>query len=847
MPKLFSAAPNVTGQIQSRGATPNTFGGAGLQEAGKQITAFGERLKVDADKAKAVKDRATAVEIEKAFIEEETRLLAAVSDSETNAGPGGAGHSGNMSEATRKGIEGITARFGNVSPENQNRTAILGARLTASIVRKATSVEAVAKGKKIKSDVETGLSQILKGVADGTINIGDGIISGISLIDATGISQDIQTSILDEFRSNAALSDINRMLRESDDPDSVLAVGDKLKDYRELLTTSAYTKALGVIDTAEDQKRAEIDSGINQDVLEHINARMNGAAGNGTTIESIMGVSNSKIRDGLLTKFRLGEEIGNFAVEIKDMLPEELNSIENKLEEDLLVEGGYKREAGQLRMIDQERASRQEGQTNLVAEIPNAIQAIADGKYEPEEVEKLRDSITRNIQGDETRKKLLRAVGTAVDQGKITLAVPSMSKREIQTLRRELSTDVDRALGEDRITAEQRLQAFNVAKELREEAINTDSVSYVQSTNEDVLYSYNEYAILAATAEESGDPADQAAASIALDSYVSSMGNALTKIGETEMSLLRVPEVSGIKNAISSIETSPEGARELVSVLDSYRERYGQHWPTVYRQLAKEGALSDGHAALARMTGDPDKQASAVALATALTYGDELKSDGAKWTEVTTAVDDSAWADMSRTLDAQGAFSQVRQYKDAIDKLAMYYVRTGSLNNSDAAKRAYEEVVGNDFHIEDSYRIPVLGPDGQPTSPFLINRGAQETIENLNRFNIVPALSRSGYMDETQQIRSLEKFGEWITSPDGSGLMLVDEQGRPVQVYSESESGNSRNEESLIVKWDELKETGLSSRTVSRPTSGSGRISSKDPTTDMSNIVEQGYTLGPER
>ena len=77
--------------------------------------------------------------------------------------------------------------------------------------------------------------------------------------------------------------------------------------------------------------------------------------------------------------------------------------------------------------------------------------------------------------------------------------------------------------------------------------------------------------------------------------------------------------------------------------------------------------------------------------------------------------------------------------------------------------------------------------------------------------------------------------------------MLVDEQGRPVQVYSESESGNSRNEESLIVKWDELKETGLSSRTVSRPTSGSGRISSKDPTTDMSNIVEQGYTLGPER
>ena len=61
MPKLFSAAPNVTGQIQSRGATPNTFGadiGAAVAGFGGSVTAVGKVLNERSDRRSITDARA---------------------------------------------------------------------------------------------------------------------------------------------------------------------------------------------------------------------------------------------------------------------------------------------------------------------------------------------------------------------------------------------------------------------------------------------------------------------------------------------------------------------------------------------------------------------------------------------------------------------------------------------------------------------------------------------------------------------------------------------------------------------------------------------------------------------
>jgi hypothetical protein len=118
----------------------------------------------------------------------------------------------------------------------------------------------------------------------------------------------------------------------------------------------------------------------------------------------------------------------------------------------------------------------------------------------------------------------------------------------------------------------------------------------------------------------------------------------------------------------------------------------------------------------------------------------------------------------------------VQNHQDAIKKLSIYYMTQGEqLEQGAAIERAYEEIVGADYNFINTYRVP------KNYDKELISRGASAFKKSLASEDLqLPADLRGGAMSKEQYAASLSSFGNFVTNSDESGLLLVDEHGRPV-------------------------------------------------------------------
>lgn len=126
---------------------------------------------------------------------------------------------------------------------------------------------------------------------------------------------------------------------------------------------------------------------------------------------------------------------------------------------------------------------------------------------------------------------------------------------------------------------------------------------------------------------------------------------------------------------------------------------------------------------------------------------------------------------------AASGWSQTRIDKvtDAMEALASQFaVEKGKVGG--AAKKAFDTMFGN-YHFEGTYRVP---PQHDPDD---VRIGVDAFEERFQPDDfIVPNPPANMRREDAQRsyLSHLKSFGRWVTTPDETGLMLVDGEGRPV-------------------------------------------------------------------
>jgi hypothetical protein len=800
MPKLTSYTRQLTpsGGQNIISATPEAFGGGkALQQAGADLanTAqdVGDRIKAEGDRIKAVGDKRDAVAIEKALIDGGLEMEAFRLESEKNAPPGGAGHTEAMRAEYARLSDRFTANFGNVSPENQGRLELGIARQRAAIVSASMTFEAASTAKKVREDMEGGLGTLRNQIGDGSVTYEDGYNSGTSLIVA-GLLGDGQQAALNDWRNDAADAHFQRLLRAADTPEAVVAVKGDLSDLQDRMDADTYARALNKIDASHDLLLRERDTDIANEAREHANLRTQGHAGNGLTREDVAGISDLRKQRKALEIFDRGEAIGAFADQIVNKTPAELEQIEAGVVAALDVEGNDLVEAGQLGVLRSERIRRAHAQDELGKRMPNILTTIADGNYTPETVASAREEIDSTILNVDDRSRMHKAVDIAEGQGAIVNAVPGMSETQRAQMRAVLQEAVEDAAPQNLDKAVADLTAYSEATRVMLTQLKADPALFAATNDPTTQFALERLNAAKGTEDEGAARA----------AYIDTTLAAQERLGVDVPNVLTQVEVDGVADAVSAIGEDDTAGESLTDLLAGYSATYGENWPLVYKQLIAGKALTGDHVALARIAGDGGKAAASLNLGTAIFYRkDNETSLGSKATQGVEDAVTAVFSKTSLTFNVQGAAATGNIYKGAVETLALQYASRG-MSADDAAEKAYEELLGSDFATvimaTDAYRVPRTQPDGQPISEFMVARGAAVVKQNLLPYNLIPTVG----LPPEEKAKSLAAFGQWVTAPDGSGLMLMSEQGAPVEVFSPVAGVEGPSRAPFIVSWEEL-------------------------------------------
>lgn len=240
-----------------------------------------------------------------------------------------------------------------------------------------------------------------------------------------------------------------------------------------------------------------------------------------------------------------------------------------------------------------------------------------------------------------------------------------------------------------------------------------------------------------------GVPADQVR--VVPDSYVQSLNAKLT-----------APALNGGTGVVSQ-------------TIAAEAKLWGDHWPNVYRQLSKDAAP------VVRVIGS-GVQSQAAQLLTdlaPLSLADILRDQNAeRSTTIKKDVLDAFKPLAASMAGNEGATGIFNDFRGQAEKLAAKYVMGGA-TSSEAAAKAFEQLVGFKYSFQDGYRVP----KDAGVTPDQIARGTVEAKRTLKDIGVKAAADTFGGLSAEYllegKIASLQRDGKWVTSPDEKGLMLV--------------------------------------------------------------------------
>ena len=229
-------------------------------------------------------------------------------------------------------------------------------------------------------------------------------------------------------------------------------------------------------------------------------------------------------------------------------------------------------------------------------------------------------------------------------------------------------------------------------------------------------------------------------------------------------------------NIVAGFNDQSQGAQNAAVLMRGLEQTWGSNWPRVFGELAATKQLP-GTALVVGAMNRPTQARAAEALAQAAKIGtSELEKavTGTTKKDVDTAVDD-AMTEFGGTLASNGAsgVSTFLTFREGVYQLALSYARSES--PSEAASRAYSDVIGKAYSINETYRVPIEFDADQ------VARNGESILSRLTGEGLV--LPASGLNEEQTRgayVQQLRANGYWVTNGDETGLTLFDETGAAV-------------------------------------------------------------------
>lgn len=238
---------------------------------------------------------------------------------------------------------------------------------------------------------------------------------------------------------------------------------------------------------------------------------------------------------------------------------------------------------------------------------------------------------------------------------------------------------------------------------------------------------------------------------------------------------------SMINNLISKIDNNKESS---VTAIQSVAQSFGKYSDQVMQQVQKSAfpALQ-----VIMATNNPRA-------ANALWQNRSVKTSDLRGSFEKTDADsaDSSWNDQAKdfagTMVVQpGGVAVWNNFNEQGKRLTYTYMQRG-MSPGDAAKQAYQDVLGEQYQTSGTWRMPNnAGHDIRD-----VNDGANEYLKNLSADQIMPLIGDARLPDEVNREQSISRIrdnAQWVTNSDETGLTLMmngmlinNAQGQPITV-----------------------------------------------------------------
>ena len=365
-----------------------------------------------------------------------------------------------------------------------------------------------------------------------------------------------------------------------------------------------------------------------------------------------------------------------------------------------------------------------------------------------------------SVYGADEGSRRYNAYDIAVQGGRTIAAMSTMSIEG----RNAVVTSLQPKPGEANYAL--KLQAYNVAQEAAgkiDKAIKEDPAGYAVSK----LPASSE----AFKAFQDPNVVDPAARSSNAQKYAATTLAEQGKVGVPSDLQQIVPKgyADSVTNVLQKAAAAddPQARVGLIAQVQREAAMWGQYWPQVMRQLAPAvqptvraiAAGADPNAMTRLLSLDPKETVKTIVGA----QNDTKINDLTK--EINTAM-----APFRQTLVGRQLDRDYPGYNALVSKLGALYVRDGD-SAPDAAKKAFEAVIGNRYDFKDSWRMPksagVSADEVQAGT--MVARGKFAELGVKPPLDDMPGRSDAAATD----MALLARDGKWVTSPNNDGLNLA--------------------------------------------------------------------------
>lgn len=264
-------------------------------------------------------------------------------------------------------------------------------------------------------------------------------------------------------------------------------------------------------------------------------------------------------------------------------------------------------------------------------------------------------------------------------------------------------------------------------------------------------------------------------------------------------------------NAAKDLAWRIANSDKPAEMLEQQQAAWGQHWPSVERQLVTGGKMPTG---LRVVASGMDKESGGLLAAT---YRNPKYMEQAK---DALGLTDTSFKDIrgyvhgeleqfTATLQAQGDIEMAATITDSATRLTLEYMQRG-FDAKDAARKASEDVALNRYSLIEQgdgyYRVPAnVDADAIAKGARSALLGIASKPESLSVPKASGGLTSQFVAQSASSI--IRREGEWVTAPDESGLNLY-VHGRPVR----DAQGNI-----IFRSWADMERAGNEGKRYQRP------------------------------